>query len=133
MTSPSLELQAAIRAALIADPGVTALVPPANIYDRSRRPEVFPSVILGEDMEQDAGLDENVRCFIRVTSTIHVWQREPSSVGVKRIAAVIRAAVATRVSGFEDVRFESARFIRDPDGETAHGIITFESIVRSPA
>jgi hypothetical protein len=132
MTAPSLDLQAAIRAALVADPAITALVPTANIYDRSKRPEVFPSIVLGEDMEQDAEVELS-RSYIRVTSTIHIWNREPSTVGVKKIAAAIRSAVAARVSGFVDVRFESARFLRDPDGETAHGVVTFDSLVWSPA
>lgn len=129
--SASIDIQSAIRAALVADPAVTALVPVENIFDRSKRPEKFPCIVLGEDMEYDADLELS-RSYIRVASTIHVWERESFSAGVKAIAAAIRSAVARRVTGFVDVRFEAARFIRDSDGATQHAIVTFTSIVWSP-
>jgi hypothetical protein len=72
--SSSLQLQQAIRAALVNSTAVTALVPASNIYDRSKRPEVFPCVVLGEDMEQDSDMTL-ARDVIRVTSTVHIWDR----------------------------------------------------------
>src|SRR5690606_20915740 len=48
MMEPSLALQKAIRARLIGTPAVTALVPAANMLDKNSRPEVFPSIIIGE-------------------------------------------------------------------------------------
>lgn len=130
--SASIDIQLAIRAALVTDPAVTALVPVENIFDQSKRPEnKLPCIVLGENMEYDADIELS-RSYIRVSSTIHVWERDLSSTGVKAIAAAIRSAVARRVTGFVDVRFESARFIRDSDGATQHAIVTFTSIVWSP-
>jgi hypothetical protein len=129
--SASLDLQSAIRAALIADAAVTALVPAANIYDGIVRQDHMPAITLGDDMEQDADMTL-ARDYVRVTSTIHVWVREASFLTAKRIVGAIRSAVASRVAGFVDVRFESARFLRDPDGVTAHGVVTFDSLVWSP-
>jgi hypothetical protein len=54
---------------------------------------------------------------------------------VKAIGGAIRDAIhAGRLASvdgwhFGDCRVESARYIRDPDGETAHGIVTLETVV----
>lgn len=131
MTSPSLSIQRSIRAALIADAAVSALVPAAQIYDRHQRPEVFPCIVLGEDQEiyEDMTLERDT---LRVVSTIHIWSREPSLTGVKTIADALRRALIgnpTVTANLIHFHFENVRFMRDPDGVTAHGVITFEALV----
>lgn len=127
--SPALSLQQAMRAALIADAAMTALVPAANIYDRHARPEVFPCVILGEAMEvaDDMTL---AREHFRLYPTVHVWTREPSLIAVKAISYQIRKTLiaAAHAWPFIDFRYESTRFLRDPDGVTSHGVVTFEAL-----
>ncbi len=51
MTAPTLNLQAAIRAALVNDEAVSSVVPAARIYDRHARPDVFPCIVLGDMQE----------------------------------------------------------------------------------
>lgn len=48
MMEPSLALQKAVRARLVATSAVTTLVPAAHVLDRNNRPEVFPAIIIGE-------------------------------------------------------------------------------------
>jgi len=132
--SADLALQAAIRDRLTTSPGVTALVPAASILDRHQRPAPSPSIILGETQEVDEGTSLQ-RQHTRVFHSVHVWKKEPSTAGVKAIGAAIKAAV--RAGRFDlgaglhcaDQRVSSARYVRDPDGETSHGIVTIEALI----
>ncbi|MEF2071902.1 DUF3168 domain-containing protein [Consotaella aegiceratis] len=131
--SAALAVQKAIRARLVESVTVTDLVPAANILDRNSRPAPDPSIIIGEDQEVDE--DRIARNVVRVYSTLHVWKKEAGLVGVKAIAGAIRTAINGRkiapVDGFHfgDCYVSSTRFLRDPDGETAHGVVTIETLV----
>ena len=135
--SASLALQKAVRARLIATNEVTDLVPAASSLDRNARPNPDPSIILGEDQEVDENRVE--RDVVRIYSTLHVWKKEPGLIGVKAIAAAIRTAVQTgrlaMGAGFQcgDCYVSTTRFLRDPDGETAHGVVTVEALVSEMA
>jgi hypothetical protein len=131
--SASLALQKAIRARLVGSTAVTALVPSSSILDRNSRPAPDPSVILGEDQEIDEGrIDRNA---VRIYSTLHVWKKELGLTGVKAIAGAIKTAVNGddfgNVDGFHitGCHLSGSRFMRDPDGETAHGVITIEALM----
>lgn len=129
-----LELQKALRARLATSPGVTALVPEGNILDRNARPAPDPSIVLGEDQIIEG--DDIARHQLRIVSTIHVWKKEPSLAGVKDIGGRMRSAIHSarlEMGGglhCSDCRVSSMRFLRDPDGETSHGVVTVESVVQ---
>ncbi|SKA26342.1 DUF3168 domain-containing protein [Consotaella salsifontis] len=131
--SAALAVQKAIRARLVTSIEISMHVPAANILDRNSRPAPDPSIIIGEDQEVEEG--DIARRVVRVYSTLHVWKKEPGLVGVKTIAGAIRAAVRlgnfAETSGFHfgDCRVSSTRFLRDPDGETAHAVVTIETLV----
>lgn len=126
-------VQTAIRGRLVGTSAVTALVPAASILDRNARPAPDPSIIIGEGQSVDGGrIDRAVR---RVFSDLHVWKREPGTAGVKQIAGSIRDALHSGrlalASPYQcgDCLVAGMRYLRDPDGETAHGIITVETLV----
>jgi uncharacterized protein DUF3168 len=131
--SATIELQTAIRARLVATLAVTALVPAANILDRHARPAPDPSIVLGEDQAIEDDDVERIRQ--RIFSTLHVWKKEASLAGAKAIAGEIRTALhgsrLVLASGYfcGDTRVSDMRFLRDPDGETSHAIVTVESRV----
>ncbi|MDQ0347863.1 DUF3168 domain-containing protein [Ancylobacter vacuolatus] len=131
MTDVSLAMQQAIRARLTGDASVLALVPAANIFDRHSRPERFPCIILGEGQAVRDNLtlaDNHVRLF----STIHVWTRDGDLVSARAIAGAVGVALRGRFFGDRAAvraRYRDARFMRDPDGETGHGVLTFEALV----
>ncbi len=135
--SAALALQRAIRARLVADPGVAELVPAAAILDRHQRPAPSPAIILGEVQAIDDGADL-ARRRLRIAHTIHVWKHEPSLEGVAALCGRIRAALgAGRLAlgdGFHcaDLAVTSLRSLRDPDGETSHGVVTVEALVVEP-
>jgi hypothetical protein len=87
---------------------------------------------MGEDLETDADLTFDRR-HVTVYATLHLWHDEPGLTGVKAIAGAIRNAI--RLDGSDrlvDLQFESARFIRDPDG-LSHGVVTLEALVEEGA
>ncbi|ABN75402.1 hypothetical protein RSWS8N_06275 [Cereibacter sphaeroides WS8N] len=136
--SAELAVQVALRQRLALDAGVTALVPAGNILDVNQRPAPSPSIILGESQAVDEG-DSIARNRQRIYHTVHVWQKEPSLQGVKRICGEIRRAIhADRLllaAGFHaaDARVADMRQMRDPDGLTSHGVVTVEVLVQEVA
>ena len=134
---PSTAVQIALRERFISTGALTALVPASNILDRNQRPVPDPSIILGEDQVVDANLTIK-RDYVLVHSTIHIWKKEVSLAGVKMIAGAIRRALGrvTRLNILDpdfvcsDCKVDSARFLRDPDGETSHGILVISSLVQ---
>lgn len=129
-----LIVQKAIRDRLIGTSSVTDLVPATAILDRNARPNPDPSIILGEG-ETYPG-DDVGRHVLRIVSTMHVWKKEPSLAGVKAIAGAIRTAIHSQrlalETGFHcgDCRVSASRYVRDPDGETSHAVVTVETLVR---
>ena len=125
-------IQTAIRLRLVATAAVTALVPPTSILDINQRPAPTPSIIIGEGQSVEG--DQIDRRDQRVFSTLHIFKTEPGLVGVKDIAGAIRTAIHSSrltVTGWHcgDCRVSSMHFMRDPDGETAHGIVTVEALM----
>lgn len=141
MSEPSLVLQAALRALLVNAEAVTNLVLPANIIDQSERPERFPCVIIGEDQTLDDTRELSPSIALsEVIQTLHVFSRSEGLVECKRIAGAIQRTVRrTKFDVSDDPNvlclecwFEGSRFLRDPDGITAHGVITLRGRVQEP-
>ena len=136
--TPELALQKAIRARLTATASVVSLVPAANVLDRHARPNPDPSIVIGEGRSIDDG-DSIARDRARVVMDLHVWIKEPSTAGAKAIGGAIRSAIRSAPlaldSGYHaaDCRVPSMRFLRDPDGETSHAVVTVEAIVQEVA
>lgn len=133
MMSAELALQGAVRARLIGDAGVLALVPAASILDRNERPNPRPSIVIGEAQSLDEN-DAISRNRIRVYLDAHVWTEELSTEVSKRIVGAIRSALKSRPvlgNGYHlaDCRIRQARFLRDPDGKTAHAVVTIDALV----
>lgn len=133
--TPEIALQKAIRARLVDDEGIKEILTPSAILDRNERPAPSPSIIIGEGQSVDEG-DSLSRNMTRIYMDLHVWKKEPSTAGVKAIAGAIRTAVASGnfppVDGFHiaDCYVQSARFMRDPDGETSHAVVTISAKVQ---
>ncbi|WP_375458886.1 DUF3168 domain-containing protein [uncultured Enterovirga sp.] len=131
MSDPALPLQKALVAALKGDADITAVVGD-RIYDTPPMAAAYPYVTLGEDQilpdRGDGGYEGS-----DVTLTLHVWSRATGFPEAKRVAAATRAALAgglTLEAGTRlvDLTFEEARFLREPDGVTSHGVLTFTAL-----
>lgn len=134
---PSLSLQKAIFARLLASAELTALVPPDNIVDATGRPEVMPCVNIGEGQTVFRRFDSTAY------ATLHVWFQEPGLVNCKAAVSAIAEAlrVDAQISGVllldgfiaHDVSIEQTRFMRDSHGSFSHGIVTVAAIVKQVA
>lgn len=136
--SAALAVQKALRARLAGSAAVTALVPATAILDRNKQPAPDPSIILGEDHVLDPGTSI-ARNLVEIHLTLHLWKKETGLVRVKAIAGAIgneiKAGRLMLDAGYEccDCRVSDSRFLRDPDGETAHGVVTVVTLVREVA
>lgn len=129
MSEPSLALQKAIRARLSATGAVTALVPAANVLDRSARPERFPAVIVGEG--QSLFADHFETFHDRAHADLHVWTQEPGTEAAKTIVGAIRAALLDgpmTADGYAVREMTmTARYPRDPSGNYAHAVVGIDA------
>lgn len=136
--TPEIALQTAVRLRLVGWSALVVLVPASSILDRNERPAPDPSIIIGEGQSRDEG-DSIARDRTTVFMDLHVWKREASTAGVKAIGGEIRKAVHSGrldlTAGFHcvDCHVDGARFMRDPDGETSHGVVTLMAIVKELA
>lgn len=136
--SADLAVQRAIRARLSATPAVIALVPAASILDKHGRPSPVPAIVLGETQEVDEGTSLH-RAHVRIYHTVHVWRQETSLEGCKEICAAIRKAIHAGRPALEggmhcaDWRVSSMRYLRDPSGDTSHGVVVIEALVSGVA
>jgi len=129
----ALALQKAMGARLAGFPAVTDLVPPEHIVDAHGRPARFPSIILGDGQEVAADLTFERR-HVNVFVDLHVWDRSPSFTSIKAIAGAIRAALhgadlVLDEGRLLDLKHAGTRYLRDPDGQTAHAVVTIEALV----
>lgn len=132
--TPELATQIAIRGRLISRAEVTDLVPASAILDHNGAPAPRPSIVLGDVQTVDPG-GSIKRELIRVYHDLHVWRRDPSTEQTQLTLHAIRVALcAPRLSlseGFfaSDVDVMRGRILKDPDGETIHGILTVNILV----
>lgn len=131
--TPSLALQKTLRSRLTADPAVTALVPPNNVFDRHGLPERFPCVMIGEG--QEVAADDITGRYFRTFATLHLWDDSAGLTGVKEMAGAIRRAVRERPWPVEGcfchaLTVQDARFLRDPkEDAVSHGVVTIEALI----
>lgn len=129
--SASLALQKAMRGAMIARPELLALVPAPAILDRNARPNPRPSIIIGECSEVAGDLATGGD--VDLIADLHIWVEESSLTKARLIGWEVRQALRYRVAlsgGFHLAGWDStARYLRDPDGVTSHGIVTVRARV----
>ncbi len=130
MTHPSLALQKAVFAALVADSGVGALIGD-RIYDAPPRNATFPYASFGEARASDwsTGTEDGAEHRL----TLDVWSRERGKAEcwavLEAIQAVLNdAALTLDGQALVNLRFETAETRRDPDGITWHGVARFRAV-----
>jgi hypothetical protein len=133
---PGLAIQRSIRARLISDPAVTALVPPERIFDGRWRTENMPCVIIGEGNVLYS--DEYESFHEEAYLDVHVWTREEGFELARQITGAIRAALKQAPWTSEDhivhgITVSKARFIRGREIENAHAIVSVDAIMQATA
>lgn len=140
MVEPSLDFQTAIRARLIADPAVTALVQPDQIRSGSTRPDGRACVILSGAQTEYLGRASGSQHVARVYLDAHIWAVEDGPDTAKAIGwAVMQALIGfdgtfDGTDGIAVDAFDQPRVIwlRDimPELSFVHGIMSLESVIR---
>lgn len=136
MGEPSLALQKAIRARLIASSGVTAIVPANAIIDRSGAPELERSIMIGDG--QTVFADRYRTFHSSAYADLHIWVKEPGLVTAKHIGGAIIDAVDSQRFSIDGMFVSGmvvtgSRYMRDPHGEYSHGIVSIRAYVKEAA
>lgn len=132
---PSLDLQKAIRARLLASADLMALVPADRVLDSTGRPELMPCVGIGEGQTVYRRFDSTTY------ATLHVWMQEPGLTGSKATASAVVAALTVDAQSdgvltldnfvCHDLRVTQTQFLRDPHGSYSHGVVTVAGIMKA--
>jgi len=133
MTHPSLALQSAAYAALIADAGVGALIGD-RIYDAPPRDATFPYLTIGETRVADwsTGTEDGAEHRL----TLDVWSRERGKRECYEIMEAVEAALHDAALGLDDhalvnLRFAEADVRRERDGITYRGTMRFRAVTEA--
>lgn len=125
------QVQKALVAAL---KGATAAGP--RVYDGVPKSATYPYVVIGEEQSVDEG--DQCHDLFEVFDDIHVWsQKQGSLVEAKQIAEEVRKTLTDNelsVEGYAliELTFQNGRVLRDPDGSTAHAVMTFRLLLQAP-
>lgn len=134
MNDPSLELQIAL-VALLKTPGALPVAVGDRVYDKVPLNAAYPYISLGEGqvLPDKADCIDGAEVFVQ----IDVWSRgenfgEAKTIGKGVIAALDDQEDQISVEGFVVIVFElqSVQYLRDPDGLTRHGAITFRALIQ---
>lgn len=134
MIEPTLALQTAIRATLIADPAVSALVPADHIRAGGSRPDKTPCIIMSNGTTVLHGQDYAAQRAAWVYMDLHVWTLDAGEDAAKEIAFAVTTALDKTMTvdgGYCDhFRITRAVYPRDPDPNYGHGVLSVEALIR---
>lgn len=135
MSRASFALQQAAFAELSANPSVQSVLGnPPRIYDAVPRGAIFPYAVIGDGTENDwsTASDRGSEHIF----AIHVWSRSEGHREAKEIAEAIRnvldgAALALAGETLIGIRFVSADYARETDGETWRASLRFRAVTEA--
>lgn len=136
MITPDIEFQIALRAALIAAPSVSALVPADHVRAGSTRPDKLPSIILANPQTIHLGRSAGGAYLTRVYIDLHIWALEDGADLARQIGGAAALALwdapNSNEVGIDAYERPGFAFTRDPDPERAycHGVGTVEGVIR---
>lgn len=131
-TDPDLELQGLIVNRLKSDSAVANLVGP-RVFDTVPRDAAFPYITYGpsDTLEEDADCIEGHA----VTVQLHSWSRAVGYPECKRINDAMRACLhdidglTLAENALVFLLHRHTQTLRDPDGLTNHGILSFDAFI----
>lgn len=130
--SVSRELQTAIFDALVADADVGAIVDD-RIHDGHVEGLTYPCVTFGPS----DSVEDDRECITGSIETVQIdcWTRSSGRLGpCKDLVDAVKAAlhkadIELDVNALVQITVSGKRVFRDPDGITAHGVLTVEAIL----
>lgn len=129
------EFQKAVYRALRGSADVSALVSD-RVYDdvphgKEGATPAFPFVTIGDQAGTESGASDMVAANVSIA--LHAWSRKPGRLECLEIVDALHKALHDKthaVSAGVIVRldYQGHETLRDPDGETYHGVIRFEGL-----
>ena len=103
-----------------------------GVFDSVPQDTAYPYVTIGEDVFTDMSTDTELINLVSIT--IHTWSRFSGRLEIKKIQGVIydllnRAIISNNEFKFININQVTAQSQIDSDGETRHGIQTFNLIL----
>ena len=94
----------------------------------------FPYIVIGDATSRD--WSDDTYTGTDNTTTIHVWSRYPGYLEAKELmreidARLNRVKLTVADASLLTCELEYAEAMRDPDGETRHGVMRFRVVVTS--
>jgi hypothetical protein len=131
MSGAEWALQSAVRAVLVADPGVQAwLGDPARVYDEAPHDPAFPYLTFGRAEHQP--LDGDAAGPVEQTLHVHLWSRYFGRRESKEVAAAVRAALQgadIAADGYRHrITISHTDVFRVGDGLTTQAIIRLRAV-----
>ena len=120
---PLSEVQTAIYAAL------APVLAPVPVLDQAGPNQEYPYCTIGEFV---GGHDDTLReQAVNLDVTVHLWSREPGMQQCQQLMTLAKDALDRArlpATGFQWVTtiWLYAQTLREPDGETRHGILRFQ-------
>jgi len=130
MTSASWAVQQAVFAALSAS-GAVRDIAGERVFDAVPRGAAFPYIVVGDASETDAGTATDGAS--EHTVEVRIWSRGGGTRETKLAASAVRdaldgAGLALDGHTLVDLRFTSADFARESDGETYRAVMRFRAL-----
>ena len=131
----ALELQKGVRAALVADSGVTALVA-TRVYDEPPQNVTYPFIRFGDLQPRSA--DTDGKTGAEVTFNIETYSQTTGRVEATQIVEAVRSALhrlegSVTLSGFNliELRCETYVVDRDREGRGHNGNVIFSALLET--
>lgn len=137
MIDPALAFQTAIRATLLASPGVAVHVEPDNIRAGATWPDRTPAILLADARTEYLGVASGSQRLARVTLNLHIWAVEDGPATAHQIGAAVHHALEFGPKDNDEITVDdwsrpSMVWLRYPQPEVAftHGVMALEAVVR---
>lgn len=141
MIEPGLELQTAVRAALIADAGVMAHLAPEAVRAGPARPENLPCIVMEPARVSYLGRASGGQLVAEARLILNIWAIADGSTVAEAIAGAVMVALmdaprATTIGAttiaVDDWERPALVWMRDPDPAQSrtHGAVALRAVVR---
>lgn len=101
------------------------------VYDRVPQDAVYPFVTVGDDdVTTDFSTDDSSGSD--TDFNVHVWSRYQGSAEIRDMMDEIASSLDRydfSIENFISIDVVQMRILRDPDGKTRHGVITFRALI----
>lgn len=127
MTSGTADLRKAIRAHLLSDAPLAALLGGPRVYDEPPKSVAFPYVTLGE-----TGIEPGEEHHL----TLHAWSRQGGHKEAHLVAGALLQALDDAPLTLAEHRLINFRFAladvrREADGRIYHALVRFRAVIES--